>query len=130
MTAPSKVSGSPRTLVRARDVLRARRFSGNDGVPVEVVESGPSLPGMVAALACKLTICPALGVVSHIPFVPFPFDDGSVTEVFLLWGARRVIQFHVPTGSCARAAQGGLRPRSVTRAGSGLPRAGAAHSRS
>ncbi|WIM90062.1 alpha/beta hydrolase [Candidatus Mycobacterium wuenschmannii] len=73
MTAPSKVSGSPRTPVRARDVLRARRFPLTDGKPVEVIESGPSLPGMVAALACKLTIRPALGVVSYIPFVPFPF---------------------------------------------------------
>ncbi len=44
MTAPSKVSGAPRTAVRARDVLRARRFPVNDGMPVEVVESGPSLP--------------------------------------------------------------------------------------
>jgi acetyl esterase/lipase len=73
MTAPSKVSGSPRTPIRARDALRARRFQSNDGMPVEVVESGPSLPGMMAALACKLTIRPALGVVSYIPFVPFPF---------------------------------------------------------
>jgi acetyl esterase/lipase len=73
MTAPSKVSGSPRTPVRARDVLRARRSAFNDGKPVEVVESGPSLPAVMAALACKLTIRPALGVVSHIPLVPFPF---------------------------------------------------------
>src|ERR1700733_5713229 len=73
MTAPSKVSGAPRTIVRTRDVLRARRFPGNDGVPVEVVESGPSLPGMMASLACRLTIRPALGVVSYIPHVPFPF---------------------------------------------------------
>lgn len=73
MTAPSKVSGSPRTPLRARDVLRARRFAANGGTPVEVIESGPSLAGMMAALACKLTIRPALGVVSYIPFVPFPF---------------------------------------------------------
>lgn len=73
MTAPSKVSGSPRSPLRARDVLRARRFPASDGMPVEVIESGPSLAGMVTSLACKLTIRPALGVVSHIPFVPFPF---------------------------------------------------------
>jgi acetyl esterase/lipase len=73
MTAPSKVSGSPRTPLRARDVLRARRFPVNDGLPVEVVESGPSLPGMMAALACKLTIRPALSVVGNFPFIPFPF---------------------------------------------------------
>jgi acetyl esterase/lipase len=73
MTAPSKVSGSPRTPMRAHDALRPRRFPVNDGVPVEVIESGPSLAASIAALACQLTIRPALGVVSHIPFVPFPF---------------------------------------------------------
>lgn len=66
MTALSTASAYPR-VVRTRDVLGAR------GRPVEVVESGPSLSGMVAALVCKLTIRPALGVVSHIPHVPFPF---------------------------------------------------------
>jgi acetyl esterase/lipase len=73
MTAPSKVSGSPRTVVRAREALRARRFPSSDGVPVEVVESGPSLPAMMTTLACRLTIRPALGVASHLPHVPFPF---------------------------------------------------------
>jgi acetyl esterase/lipase len=73
MTAPSKVSGSPRTSVRPRDVLRARRFPASDGVPVEVVESGPSLAATLAALACRMTIRPALGAVSYIPHVPFPF---------------------------------------------------------
>jgi acetyl esterase/lipase len=73
MTAPSKVSGSPRSAVRARDVLRARRFPGNDGVPVEVVEGGPSIAGMLASLACRLTIRPALAVCSYVPHLPFPF---------------------------------------------------------
>ncbi len=45
MTAPSKVSGSPRNAIRARDVLRARRFPVSDGAPVEVVESSPSIAG-------------------------------------------------------------------------------------
>ena len=48
MTAPSKVSGSPRNTVRGRDVLRARRFPVSDGAPVEVVESGPSITAMMA----------------------------------------------------------------------------------
>jgi len=73
MTAPSKVSGSPRNAVRARDVLRARRFPVTDGVPVEVVESGPSITGMMASLACRMTIRPALAVCSYVPHVPFPF---------------------------------------------------------
>ena len=73
MTAPSKVSGAPRSAIRARDALRASRFPVSDGAPVEVVESGPSLPGMVASLACRLTIRPALAVCSYIPHLPWPF---------------------------------------------------------
>jgi epsilon-lactone hydrolase len=73
MTAPSKVSGAPRNVISARDALRARKFPVSDGVPVEVVESGPSLPGMIAALACRLTIRPVLAVGSHIPHMPWPF---------------------------------------------------------
>src|SRR3984893_15628029 len=73
MTAPSKVSGAPRAAIHARDALRARRFPVSDGAPVEVVESGPSLPAMIAALACRLTIRPVLAVGSHIPQLPWPF---------------------------------------------------------
>ncbi|MGH3576065.1 MAG: alpha/beta hydrolase [Mycobacterium sp.] len=73
MTAPSKVSGPPRESIRARDSLRARRFPASDGTPVEVVESGPSIAGMVAALACRLTIRPALAVCSYVPHMPWPF---------------------------------------------------------
>ncbi|MFZ0229769.1 MAG: alpha/beta hydrolase [Mycobacterium sp.] len=73
MTALGNVSGSPRKPVRARDVLRARRFPATDGAPVEVVESGPSITGMMASLACRMTIRPALAVCSYVPHVPFPF---------------------------------------------------------
>jgi acetyl esterase/lipase len=73
MTAPSKVSGAPRTAIHARDALRARKFPVSDGAPVEVVESGPSLPALAAALACRLTIRPVLAVGSYIPHMPWPF---------------------------------------------------------
>ncbi|MGA9615132.1 MAG: alpha/beta hydrolase [Mycobacterium sp.] len=73
MTALGNVSGSPRKPIRARDVLRARRFPATDGAPVEVVESGPSITGMMASLACRMTIRPALAVCSYVPHVPFPF---------------------------------------------------------
>ncbi|MGA7466025.1 MAG: alpha/beta hydrolase [Mycobacterium sp.] len=73
MTALGNVSGSPRKPVHARDVLRARRFPATDGAPVEVVESGPSITGMMASLACRMTIRPALAVCSYVPHVPFPF---------------------------------------------------------
>ena len=73
MTAPSKVSGAPRTAIHARDALRARKFPVSDGVPVEVVEGGPSLPALAAALACRLTVRPILAVGSYMPHMPWPF---------------------------------------------------------
>src|ERR1700756_2009445 len=73
MTAPSKVSGAPRNAIHARDALRARKFPVSDGAPVEVVESGPSLPAMAASLACRLTIRPILAVGSLVPHMPWPF---------------------------------------------------------
>jgi acetyl esterase/lipase len=73
MTAPSKVSGAPRNSISARDALRARKFPVSDGAPVEVVESGPSLPAMLASLACRLTIRPVLAVGSYAPNMPWPF---------------------------------------------------------
>ena len=73
MTAPMRVSGSPRTAIRTRDALWRRRFPTSDGVPVEVIESGPSIAGMATSLACRLTIRPALAVGSYVPHVPFPY---------------------------------------------------------
>src|SRR5258708_3689902 len=54
MSAPSKVSGVPRNTGYLRDVLKSRRaaarkFAISDGAPVEVVESGPSVPARVRA---------------------------------------------------------------------------------
>ncbi|KZS64293.1 alpha/beta hydrolase [Mycobacterium ostraviense] len=78
MTAPNRVSGSPRHPIRPRDVLKARRlqarrFAISDGAPVEVVESGPSIAARVATLASRLTIRPALTVGSYVPHVPWPW---------------------------------------------------------
>ena len=78
MTAPSKVSGSPRIAIRPRDVLKARRlearrFAISDGAPVEVLESGPSIAARVATLASRLTIRPALAVGSHAPHLHYPW---------------------------------------------------------
>ena len=86
MTAPSKVSGSHRNAVRARDVLRARRFPVSDGTPVEVVESGPSIAAMMASLACRLTIRPALAVCSYVPHMPWPFGIVDFASRVLLPG--------------------------------------------
>ena len=78
MTAPSKVSGSPRSAVRPHEVLRARRaearrFAVSDGAPVEVLESGPSVVARLAVLASRLTIRPVLAVGSHAPNLPWPW---------------------------------------------------------
>jgi acetyl esterase/lipase len=78
MTAPSKVSGSPRNAIRPHQALKAprvgaHRFATNDGAPVEVLESGPSVAARVATLASRLTIRPVLAVGSHVPTLPWPW---------------------------------------------------------
>lgn len=67
MTAPSKVV----PLAGARRA--ARRLPLSDGVPVEVFEDGPSVPARLVSLGAKLTMWPALAVLSHVPHLPWPF---------------------------------------------------------
>ena len=78
MTAPSKVSGSPRDPVCPHDVFKARRalgrrFAISDGAPVEVLESGPSVAARAANLASRLTIRPVLTAGSYVPNLPWPW---------------------------------------------------------
>ncbi len=76
MTAPTKVSGSLRYVpggLRARQALRGRRLPISDGAPVEVIETGPSLPGRMVWLASRLTIRPAISVGAYVPHFPWPF---------------------------------------------------------
>ncbi len=78
MTAPGKVSGSPRVPIRPRDALKARRldarrFAISDGAPVEVVESGPSVAARFATLASRVTIRPALLAGSYVPHLRWPW---------------------------------------------------------
>lgn len=72
MTAPSKVpvSGWPRAGTAG---YSGRRYAVSDGAPVEVLESGPSLPARLASLSLRLTFRPALSVLSHVPHLPWPF---------------------------------------------------------
>lgn len=70
MTAPSEVSGVPRTRITPR---RPRRFAVSDGAPVEVTESGPSLQARLVALGAMVTIRPALTVGSYLPHLPWPW---------------------------------------------------------
>jgi epsilon-lactone hydrolase len=73
MSAPTEVPSIPPASVRALKPVRQRTFAVSDGAPVEVIESGPSLPAMIASLACRLTIRPILGIGSHVPHMPWPF---------------------------------------------------------
>jgi acetyl esterase/lipase len=73
MTAPSKVPSLPRDDLRALEARRARRFPVSDGTPVEVIESGPSIPARLLSLTAWLTIRPALAVGSYVPRMPWPF---------------------------------------------------------
>ncbi|MEI6254597.1 MAG: alpha/beta hydrolase [Mycobacteriaceae bacterium] len=65
MTAPSKV-----TPLESR---RPRRYPVSDGAPLEVMEDGPSVPALLVALGTRLTMRPALAVLSHVPHLPWPF---------------------------------------------------------
>jgi acetyl esterase/lipase len=97
-------------------VLRARRFPASDGVPVEVVESGPSLAATLAALACRMTIRPARGAVSYIPPVPFPFGIIDFAARVLLpmpESVRTTVELPHCTAQLVRAA--GVLPADGTR---------------
>lgn len=61
-SAPLTTSGAP--LDRARDVVRA---------PVEVTESGPSLAARLVFGASRMTVHPALAIVSRALQLPWPY---------------------------------------------------------
>ncbi len=72
MTAPSKIGSSTAHRGAARPA-RPRRYPVSDGAPVEVIEDGPSLPARLVSLGTRLTMWPALAVLSHVPHWPWPF---------------------------------------------------------
>ncbi len=71
---------------------------------------------MMAALACRLTIRPAFGVVSYIPHVPFPFGILDFASRVLLPGpgtVRKTVEsaaLHRAAGPRARRAAGRRHP--------------------
>jgi acetyl esterase/lipase len=73
MTAPSKVSDSPRACTNPAGVRRTRQYPVSNRPPVEVVEDRPSLAGRLAWLAARLTIRPTLAVGSYLPHAPWPW---------------------------------------------------------
>ena len=117
MTAPSKVSGSPRNTVRPHEVLKARRvearrFAISDGAPVEVLESGPSVAARVATLASRLTIRPVLAVGSYVPNLPWPWGLIDLAARVLL-PVSATVRETVKLAQCLGAA--GARARSAAR---------------
>lgn len=72
MTAPSKVSGSPRA-------YRAHRRA-----PVEVVEESPSIEGRLARLAARLTLWPALAGVLDVAARTLLLPPGTVRATIRL----------------------------------------------
>ncbi len=73
MTAPSKISTMPHAAISAARAQKSRKYPVSDGVPVEVLEDGPSIAGRLAALAAFLTIRPTLAIGSYAPRLPWPF---------------------------------------------------------
>ncbi len=72
MTAPSKVA--PSTAQSARPgQARPRRYPVSDGQPDEVIEDGPSIQARLVSIGTRLTMWPALAVLSHVPHWPWPF---------------------------------------------------------
>ncbi|MBU3750821.1 MAG: alpha/beta hydrolase, partial [Mycobacterium sp.] len=77
MTAPSKV---PPPVARRVP----RRYPVSDRAPVELIEDGPSLPARLVSLGTRLTVWPALAVLSHVPHLPWPFGLVDVAARALL----------------------------------------------
>jgi len=72
MTAPSKVQQPAAR--RVRDGAGGpRRYPVSDAAPVEVIEDGPGIAGRLVSLGTRLTMWPALAVLSHVPHLPWPF---------------------------------------------------------
>jgi acetyl esterase/lipase len=68
--ARSGPSGSPISTNRPR--IRGT-YRVDDGVPVEVIEDGPSVAARFTCLAARLSIRPVLAIGSRLPFVPWPW---------------------------------------------------------
>lgn len=121
MTAPSKVSGSPRNAIRPHDVLKARRqqrrkFAISDGAPVEVLESGPSVAARLATLASRVTIRPVLAVGSHVPNLPWPWGlIDLASRVLLPVSATVRAEVTLPNASAQLVRAPGVLPADGTR---------------
>ena len=121
MTAPSKVSGSPRVAIRPRDALKARRlearrFAISDGAPVEVVESGPSITARLATAASRVTIRPVLAASSYVPHIPWPWGliDHAARVLLPVTNTVRA-EVNLPNASAQLVRAAGVLPADGTR---------------
>lgn len=73
MTAPSKVSGTPRAATSPAQPRQPRLFPVGDRRPSEIVEDGAGIAGRLAGLVAMMTIKPTLAIGSHVPKLPWPF---------------------------------------------------------
>ncbi|WP_343600756.1 alpha/beta hydrolase [Mycobacterium sp.] len=116
MTAPATVSRSAGVHSRAHAGVRLRRPPISDGAPVEVVETGPSVAGRLVALACHLTIRPALSVCSHVPHLPWPFGLVDVASRILFPDAGTVrTAVNLPNAAAQLVRAPGVLPADGTR---------------
>lgn len=121
MTAPSKVSGSPRDAIRPHHVLKARRvearrFANSDGAPVEVLESGPSAAARLATLASRVTIRPVLAAGSYVPHLPWPWGLIDFASRVLLPASSTVREaVKLPNASAQLVRAPGVLPADGTR---------------
>ncbi len=116
MTAPSKVSGSPRACTNSVRTLGARRSAASAGKPVEIVEEEASRAGRLAWLAARLTIWPTLAIGSYLPRAPWPWGvvDFAARAVLPAPGTiRATIRLPHCTAQLVRAA--GVLPADGTR---------------
>lgn len=121
MTAPSKVSDTPRNTGHLRDVLKSRRaearkFAISDGAPVEVLESGPSVQARVATLASRVTIRPILAAGSYAPNMRWPWGLIDLAAGALLPASATVRQtVKLPNASAQLVRAPGVLPADGTR---------------
>lgn len=72
MTAPNESTFST-TAVRAVPAVRRHGYPSSDGIPVEVTETGPSIPARALYAATRMTIRPTLAVLGNLPHLPWPW---------------------------------------------------------
>jgi acetyl esterase/lipase len=94
----------------------ARKFAISDGAPVEVLESGPSVPARVATLASRVTIRPILAAGSYAPTLPWPWGLIDLAARALLPASATVRQtVTLPHASAQLVRAPGVLPADGTR---------------